>query len=97
MKLVNPVLIQCKECGTLIEVDTDMECVDSQERSMGNELMFNGEVYDNCPNCDNEFVLELNVWEYPVGAINYQEEHCEGADIVEGPYYNPFDYDDFDI
>ena len=50
---------------------------------------------NRCPNCGNEFVLELNVWEYPVGAINYQDENCEGAEIVEGLEYNPFDYDDF--
>ena len=56
---------------------------------------YKGIIDDNCPNCGNEIKVNLYVWEYPVGAINYQEEECEGANIIQGPEYDPFSYDDF--
>ena len=38
--------------------------------------------------------ISLSVWEYPIGAVNYQEEECDGALIVSHPEYDPFEYDD---
>ena len=94
MRLLHPLVVKCKSCNALLRIAVDLECVSSEERSMGAELAYEGIVYDNCPNCGNEIEVNLYVWEYPVGAVNYQEEECNGAIIIEGPEYDPFDSDD---
>ena len=95
MRLLHPIIVKCKKCNVLLNVTIDLECVSSCERSMGEEFEFEGIMEDKCPNCGNDIHLNLSVWEYPVGAVNYQEEECYGGVIVEGPEYDPFENDDF--
>jgi len=95
MRLLNPIIVKCNHCKAVLNISVDLECISSCERSMGEEIGYEGIIHDNCPNCGNEIKVNLLVWEYPVGAINYQEEECEGAVIIQGPVYDPFSYDDF--
>lgn len=94
MRLLHPIVVKCKHCNTLLRITVDLECVSSEERSMGAEFAYEGIIYDNCPNCGNEIEVNLYVWEYPVGAVNYQEEECSGAIMIQGPEYDPFELDD---
>ena len=92
MRLMKPILVKCKCCKANLNITVDLECVSSYERSMGEEVEYDGVLYDNCPNCGNKIKVNLYVWEYPAGAINYQEEECEGVDIIHEPEYDPFEY-----
>ncbi len=95
MKMIKPIVIQCNNCNEVIEVDVDLECVSTEERSMGEELQYNGIMEDVCPICGNQIEINLSVWEYPVGAINYYEEQCHGGEILEGAIYDPYESDDY--
>ncbi len=95
MILLHPIIVRCKKCNAVLNINVDLECISSCERSMGEEFEFEGIMDDNCPNCDNEIHLNLYVSEYPVGVVNYQEEKCYGGVILEGPEYDPFGYDDY--
>lgn len=97
MKLIKPLVVQCEECNEIIEVYVDLECVSTDERQMGAEYQYEGIVEDNCPKCDNSIYINLSVWEYPEGAINDQDEIIEGAELLEGPDYDPFESDVFDF
>lgn len=94
MKLLHPIKVRCNNCNEILNINVDMECVSSYERSMGTEYEFEGALNDECPNCGNGISISLSVWEYPIGTVNYQEEECDGALIVSGPDYDPFEYDD---
>lgn len=83
MKLNKPVLIQCSECGEVIEVYDDFECVSCCERGMGEEYEYELIVDDFCPKCNNSIFLRIEVWEYPVGALNYLDHEINGAEVVE--------------
>lgn len=63
----------------------------------GTECQYEGIIEDTCPNCGNSIFINLSVWEYPVGVVNYQEETIEGDEILEGLDYKPFESDDFDF
>ena len=93
MKLANPLIIKCLCCNEIIEVETELECISSNERSMGYECEYESIIEDSCPNCENSISLRLSVWEYPLGAICFQEEDIQGAELLDGPEYNPFDSD----
>lgn len=93
MKLEHPLIIKCKYCTEIIEVETTLECIFSNERSMGFECEYESIIEDLCPSCQNPIYLRLSVWEYPLGAINFHEEQLQGADIIDGPKYTPFDSD----
>lgn len=95
MKLIKPILVQCNKCNNVKEVDAYLELIDSEERQMGSEDFYSSEIEDECPNCGNYEKIILNVWEYPMGAINNQEEKYEGVNIIETPEYDPSENDDF--
>lgn len=85
MILNKPLITQCKHCGEIIEIDTDLECVFSQERSMGVESQYEGVIDDVCPNCSNKISISIDVWEYPVGAIETYSIDTNGIELIESP------------
>lgn len=91
MRLDRPIIIKCNRCGEIVEIDMDFDCVSVEERSMGDESEYEGMLEDVCPCCANEIEIRCSVWEYPLGVVNYHDEKIEGADILDGPEYNPFD------
>lgn len=95
MKMVKSLVVQCNNCNEIIEVEVDLECVSTEERSMGEELQYDGCTEDVCPICGKRIGVKLTVWEYPVGAVNYHEEEYIGVEIIEGPIYDPYENDDY--
>ena len=92
MILSKPLIVQCKHCGEIIEIDTDLECVFSQERSMGLESQYQGIVDDYCPNCSNSVFISIDVWEYPIGAVETYSTETRGIELVESPNFSCEDY-----
>ena len=87
MKLAHPLIVQCNNCARQLEIYADMECVCSEERSMGEELTYESIIDDVCPNCGNSIRIHLTVWEYPICSVNYQEEKCVVRDF-ENNYFH---------
>ena len=60
----------------------DFECVSTNERNMGMEFDYEG-IYDlPCPNCGKDIYAQIEVYEYPPGAINYVANTIvDGAEI----------------
>ncbi len=78
--------IKCEQCGTLFKVaaeDLDIEQTGADERQMGTELLYTGQVNLECPTCDNEIELSYEASEYPIGIPNFSETHSKGAEVVE--------------
>ncbi|BFK61974.1 hypothetical protein I260019D6_12830 [Dorea longicatena] len=97
MELIRPIIVRCNKCNEIIEVDTDLDAIDSKERQMGAEVLYTSEIEDECPKCGNAINIELKVWEYPAGAVEYQEELCVGVEFLEEPEYDPFFDDPYEI
>lgn len=97
------ILIRCNNCGELFELGVDQLCfeweggVEDPDRGMGAEYKYESQEYCNCPYCDKQIDITLQVWEYPVGAFNMQNIEIEGGDIEEtidlSEYIDLGDYD----
>lgn len=62
------------ECDGSVEnlgaSDFCFEVVEKSERQMGPEIHYSSKLERTCPNCDEIFSVEIEVWEYPEGALN---------------------------
>lgn len=79
--------IECKKCCHCFHIDAsdlDVDQVGSDERQMGQEVFYGGDVELNCPKCGNSIIISYEASEYPIGAPNYSETCAKGAQIVEG-------------
>lgn len=74
------------------EVELDFECVESHERGMGPENHYQAIDHLHCHSCGKDVVAEFNIWEYPVGATNYDEVELDGAELLD---VFPFEIDFF--
>ncbi len=77
----------CDRCGkrhqySESDIDLDFECVGSDERSMGTENEYQHTEYIDCEECGNEINVTFSVWEYPIGAHNYDDIDIDGATLV---------------
>lgn len=88
MFLKTPLITQCLECQNIIEVEGDMDCVDTDDRSMGTEYEFESIIEDNCPCCGNPLYVKISVWEYPQGMINDYDIDIDGAEIITPPVFS---------
>ena len=86
------------------ELYLDFECVGGSERSMGEENQYKTEENLECSFCGNKINLLIEIWEYPVGAHNYDEISIDNGEIIQSPdfvsyfwdiYYNAPDEDIF--
>lgn len=80
--------LHCDGCGHEFEVGDDDLCMEWEpdgvdERSMGPEYSYISHNEITCPKCRKQIELTMYVWEYPVGAFNYQDIKANGAKIVE--------------
>lgn len=91
MIIEKPLIIKCDNCDEIIEVDIDMECVGEYERQMGAEYEYEGIIEDDCPKCGNLLYVKISAWEYPVGALNYEDIKVEGAEIMRKPSLSLYD------
>ena len=88
-------LIRCDDCGELFTLDTDelefeWEGGVVADRGMGYESQYDSEHNIECPHCGNDIELKFQVWEYPMGAFNYQNIEIEGGEVEE-----PIDLSDY--
>lgn len=77
----------CENCQKDFEVfsdemDFEWESNGVCERSMGIEKEYISNAACTCPHCGSEVNLIFSVWEYPVGAFNYQSIDADGAEVV---------------
>lgn len=99
----NVLSLRC-ECGHEFDVSDDELCMEFEsdgyfERNMGPEYAYCANEVVVCPQCGKQIDLKLHVWEYPIGAFNYQEIEAEGAEVVEEMNLEdciPFLAEDFD-
>ena len=88
-------IIKCRSCNSINIIDSDSldEETFSYERPMGEEIehSFAGEC--QCKECGNKIRYLLKAYEYPAGAMNYEEFECEEGEFVEEPVVN-IDYQD---
>lgn len=80
------ILIRCNNCGELFSFDADDMNFDWEgsvvdDRGMGYEMEYDSQETCECPNCQSQIDLTLRVWEYPMGAFNYQDIDIEGGEI----------------
>lgn len=99
MKMIAPILVECNNCSELIEIYLEMECVGSYDRQMGEEVEYEGTIEECCTKCDKEIEVNVSVWEYPVGVVNYSDTKVVGAGLIKEPVYSCFieDFEDEDI
>lgn len=95
MKVIRPVKVQCKNCREEMTFNADLQVAESRERQMGTEVYFSDEIQDECPKCGNKICIEFEVWEYPIGDVECQEERCKGGCILERPTYDPSAHNEF--
>lgn len=78
---------KCDSCGKThsyhkSSFNLEFECIDSSERNMGEENHYEAvEIFD-CE-CGNQITATFEVWEYPVGAHNYDDLTLDGAELLE--------------
>lgn len=84
-KLVRVVCDNCDHQFTVDKNDFDFDWnpIGGSERGMGPETEYECTENFECPNCGNECSVIFHVWEYPVGAYNYDEIETEGCTIEE--------------
>jgi hypothetical protein len=94
MKLIQPYNVKCEQCGTVIDLDIDMECMSSYERNMGPELEYLGTFDGTCPECGSDITVQIEAWEYPEGALEGYNVSKQGVDTIDSPQFNMMDGDD---
>lgn len=74
------------ECGGCLEEigasEFDFEIVEKDEREMGPEIHYSAKLERVCPNCDEMFSIEIEIWEYPMGALNHVEVTATNGKIL---------------
>lgn len=101
-ELTNDLVVQCDSCGKVHIIDKDsLELnVSSYERSMGDEVEYDFDGECDCDGCGNWLRYSVRVFEYPVGALNYDSCECHGGHFVQRPEfavnYYEFGYDPYE-
>jgi tetratricopeptide (TPR) repeat protein len=92
--------IEIPETGEIFEVEpTDLEwesyCADP-DRAMGEEFHHYASIEIESKEGDYQVEATWNVWEYPVGAVNYVEPEIVGGRLIEDfdEYFIPHQIDD---
>jgi DNA-directed RNA polymerase subunit RPC12/RpoP len=93
-------IYQCGNCNKqnvvpFEDLYIDFECIESSDRGMGAENHYQSEDYIQCPNCGKESNLTLDIWEYPVGAHNYDEIEIEDGEIIQSPDFVGYFWDNY--
>ena len=82
------IVLKCDKCDYEFDVYSDELNYDwteegESERGMGIEKEYVSYEYCKCPNCESQINLILSVWEYPMGAFNYQSIEAEGGEVIK--------------
>lgn len=81
-------LLKCNHCKEVSDFDADdftydWEGGEVDERGMGPESEYISEETLQCKHCGQPFDIKFHVWEYPMGAFNYQDIEVDGATLEE--------------
>lgn len=100
IKKAKLVRVICDKCDHQFTVDKndfvfEWNVIGGSERNMGTETEYGCTENFECPNCGNECSVTFHVWEYPVGAYNYDKIETDGCTIDEKDI-NISDYISFD-
>lgn len=77
--------IQCEDCQKVHQIDEiemDYKQIDSDEREMGAEITYEGNIEIQC-DCGKSIEINHLFWEYPMGVKNHEETEVSGATVVE--------------
>lgn len=100
--LANDLIIKCDDCDSIYKIDKDSLDVStySYERNMGDEVEYNFVGEHRCEECGNSMEYTVKAYEYPVGALNYEDYESNGCTFVQEPSitvnYYEFDYAYYD-
>ncbi len=100
--LANDLIIKCDKCDSIHVIDKDSLDINvySYERNMGDEVEYNFVGECCCEECDNNMQYKIRAYEYPVGALNYEDYESNECTFVQEPSitvnYYEFDYADYD-
>lgn len=79
--------ILCNHCDHKFIIDAtdlDIQQVGAEEREMGAEIFYSGQVEIMCPKCWNQIEVTYEASEYPVGIPNYYETSALGGKVIRG-------------
>lgn len=81
------IVIKCDKCGKINIIDKNDFDVKtfSCERQMGPEVTHEFSAESSCSECDNVFSCVVRAYEYPIGALNYTDNDCDGGIFIEEP------------
>lgn len=99
MFLSDDPIIKCNRCGTSIRIPKDMLEDDPYSIgsfNMGVRVQHDFAFEGNCMQCGNDLFFKIIGYEYPVGAIDYQDHESSGCTVENAPAIE-IDYYDFDI
>lgn len=85
--LANDLLIQCDSCGKVHVIDKEsLELnIMSYGRKMGEEIEYDFDGGCQCVKCGTYLRYSVRGFEYPVGALNYDNCECQGGHFVQSP------------
>ncbi len=88
-------IIECSHCGTDYnfnreDLALEFKCIESSKRSMGQENHYEAIEEFQC-RCGNNMILKFEIWEYPIGAHNYDTVNIENGKIIEC-FDNTYDF-----
>ena len=68
---------------------------------MGNEIHYQTDDTVECFNCGKETYLTFDIWEYPIGAHNFDDIYIDEGKIIQSPgfvdyFWDKYDYDEPD-
>lgn len=84
----NKVRVRCLECQTENYITLDSFNTDREARSVSYEYEYTCTGDCNCVNCREKLIIELIVFEYPKGFINYSETNEEGCLVPNKPIHD---------
>ena len=79
--------VSCNQCNHSFGIDAadlDIEQTGADERQMGYEIYYSGEVEVSCPKCRNLIKVTYEASEYPIGMPNYHETNARGGEVIRG-------------
>ena len=85
------ITLKCDTCSHVFDIDLDnydldwelADTLDHGDNAMGEEYHYEAMIEAECPVCHKPITVKLNIWEYPVGAYNYEEIEVDGAEKVK--------------
>ncbi len=85
--IVGKAKFRCSKCGELHEEEvTSFEATGGSSRQMGDENEYTAIISEECHNCGSNYEIEMKVWKYPTGIINYSSEESSGVEELEAEY-----------